>query len=155
MSDYDKGYRAGVMAERRRAMLVALRAVNPDGRPSEEGHSLAHQIGRAGNQIPAPVPEEPEEWTVFGERRLVKDLPSLLESTRTPFTKAGLQYIHKLEDKHYARDVFDERAVLLNDHDDRIHIEFLKEQLADAPERIAELEKIVETLSLQLTGIID
>lgn len=155
MSDYDKGYRAGVMAERRRAMLVATRAVNLNGRPSEEGLSLAHQIGRAGNQIPAPVPEEPEEWSVFGERRLVKDLPTLMESRESPFTKAGKKYIHKLEDKYYAKDVYDERTDLLRDTDDQIRIAYLEEQLADAPERIAELERIVETLSLQLAGIID
>ena len=135
MSDYDKGYRAGVMAERRRAMLVALRAVAPGGKPSMEGHALAHQIGRAGNQIPAPVPEAPEEWSVFGERRRVRELPSHLEAIESPFTTAVIGWAMNL--------------------DYQLHIDDLEEKLADAPERIAELEKLVETLSLQLAGVID
>jgi hypothetical protein len=153
VSEYDKGYRAGVMAERRRAMLVALRAVNHYGTPSMEGHSLAHQIGRAGNQIPGPVPEEPELWSVYGERRLVKDLPTHLERLTNPFTAKGMTYIARLEDKYYEGAPPEERE-LLEDQELKIHIAYLQEQLADAPERIKELEKLVETLSLQLTGVI-
>jgi hypothetical protein len=154
VSDYDKGYRAGVMAERRRAMLVALRATNPYGRPSDEGHSLAHQIGRAGDQIPKPIPDEPEEWTVFGERKLVRDLPSQLESTQTPFTKAGLLHMRRLEDRRYEKGVY-QPEVDSRDYNEELRIAYLEEQLADSPARIAELEELVATLSLQLSGIID
>lgn len=152
MSDYAKGYRAGVMAERRRAMLVALRAVWC-GRPSEEGQSLAHQIGRAGQQLPAPVPEEPEEWSVFGERRMVRDLPTLLESTESPFTKAGIRYVERLEARYYLTHSKEERALFLANHDEQDTIETLQRALADAPVRIAELEEIVEQLSSQLNGV--
>lgn len=152
MGDYDKGYRAGVMAERRRAMLIALRAITNRGGPSEEGHSLAHQIGMAKDQIPAPVPEEPEEWSVFGERRMVRELPTLLESTRSPFTAAGIRYISRLEDKYYSGDAPDDRSLEESDH--QVRIDYLEEQLADAPGRVVELEKMVETLSLQLSGVI-
>lgn len=133
-------------------MLVALRAVTPHGRPSAEGYSLAYQIGRAGNQIPKPMPEEPEEWSIFGERRLVKDTPTFLERTENPFTKAGLRYISRLEETLYDGPTA-ERELLKTD-DSEIRIAYLEEQLADAPDRIAELEKLVETLSLQLSGVI-
>lgn len=149
MSDYDKGYRDGVMAERQRAMLVALRATNSVGGPSREGHSLAHQIGRAGKRLPKPLPDEPEEWSVFGERRLVRDMPTAMELRESPFTKWGHSYIDKLESGEAP-------APLDNNDDDQIRrIAYLEEQLADAPERIKELEGLVETLSLQLTGVID
>ena len=153
--DYDKGYRAGAMAERQRAMLVALRATNNKGTPSREGHSLAHQIGRAGNMIPKPLPEEPEEWSVFGERRLVRDMPTHMEVLESPFTRNGRRYIDRLEGRARKNDLDDpDMDKLSADRDAQIRIAYLEEQLADAPERIHELEGIVETLSLQLTGII-
>ena len=155
MSDFNKGYRAGVMAERKRAMLIALRATTIYGNPSDEGHNLAHQIGRAGRQIPKPNADDPGHWTVFGERRLVRDVPSFLESSTTPFTRAGMKYIIRLEESHCIKDVVEKRLEFINEQGDKNRIGFLEEQLADAPERILELEKLVETLSLQLTGIID
>lgn len=135
-------------------MLVALRGVNNHGTPSTEGYSLAHQIGRAGNQIPGPVPEEPEQWSVYGERRLVKDLPTHLERITNPFTAKGLRYIARLEDKYYEGAPPEERD-FLEDQEAKIRIAYLEERLADAPERIKELEGLVATLSLQLTGVID
>ena len=135
-------------------MLVALRATNRAGRPSDEGHSLAHQIGRAGSQLPKPVPDEPEEWSVWGERRLVRELPTHLERIQSPFTKAGLRYIRRLEEKYFENGAHDDAREIYDDNDDQIRIGYLEEQLADAPERIAELEEMVETLSLQLTSII-
>ncbi len=134
-------------------MLVALRAVW-SGRPSEEGHSLAHQIGQAGQQLPAPVPEEPDEWSVFGERRKVRELPTLLESTQSPFTKAGLRYVERLEARYYLTHSEEERSQFLEHHDEQDTIETLQRALVDAPTRIAELEEIVDQLTSQLKGVI-
>jgi len=154
VSEYDKAYRAGVMAERRRAMLVALRATTRKGYPSDEGHSLAHQLGRAGDQIPAPLPTEQESWSVFGERRLVRELPTMMEGFAQPFTDVGKRYISRMEILYYKSVGGDKLGAKMTQWEDQVHTSHRDEQLADAPERIAELEKLVETLSLQLSGVI-
>lgn len=142
------------MAERKRSILVALRAVNRIGKPSDEGHSLAHQIGAAGEMIPEEVPKEPEEWTVFGERRMVRSLPSHLECLETPFTHAGVNYIERIERKLFSKKKYRDREEIVIPDYQALEILALRRELHKAPERIAELEKLVETLTLQLTGVI-
>lgn len=139
------------MAERRRAMLVALRAVTRAGNPCEFGYHLSQQLGRAGTQLPKPIPDTPEMWSIFGERRLVKDTPTLLERTETPFTKAGKRYITKLIGKSEA---------LQNPKDwdmtdsDLLRINYLEGKLVEYPKRIKELEQIISNLSSQLKDYI-
>ena len=73
---YDEGYRAGAMAERRRVILLALQARKAGNFPSDEGYVLAHKISEAGDYLPTPIEEHldpPEHWSVFGERRLVRE----------------------------------------------------------------------------------
>ena len=64
----DMGYREGVMAERRRCILVALQGVEEDGSPCEAAHAAAHQISRAGGELAVPVESWNVEFSVFGEQ---------------------------------------------------------------------------------------
>ena len=148
MSDFKKGYREGVRAERKRAILVALSAVNRKGAPSTEGHSLAHQIGRAGDMIPTPNTEDVEIWSVFGERRRVRELPTFLESSQSPFTSAGLLYVKRLEERFYKVQSDHDRALCLAHCEDAGTISIF----GDERQRIAELEEIIAQLSTQLKG---
>ncbi len=141
------------MAERRRAILVALRSNNSAGRPSSEGHSLAHQIGLAGDHIPALSPAEPEQWSPFGERRIVRDMPTFLECEESPFTAHGRRYVARLEqrlsDLDKGLDEDESVKAVMDRHDESVS--YFKRRMEHYPARIKELEELVEELSSQLT----
>lgn len=148
--EYEKGYLDGVLAERKRAVLVALRATAPSGKPSTEGHSLAQQIAKAGNRLPREVPGLSDEWSVFGERRIYRDLPTFLEGNNMGLTKRGerLALRDGLRLSRYTDAKLREKLAEKTER-----VKELEHQLKEL-DRVKDLEHLVETLTRQLTGTI-
>lgn len=97
-SGYEDGFRDGALAERQRCILIALRAVNKSGTPSDVGHNIAHDISDAGEVLPVLVGPPPYGYGSFGERR-IRAVPTAMESVWGPFTEAGHKYLKYLETK--------------------------------------------------------
>lgn len=162
MSSYDDGYRDGAMAERKRAILVALQARLDLDQIDEVGHSVAHQISAAGDRLPV-AHEEP--WVVgysaFGERRLSFEVPTFLERHQSPFTHAGKKKLRSLR-----RAIKLLRRVEANDGwtiesvqgriDEMIALQERVEELQDDRdallEKVADLEATIDDLVAQLGG---
>lgn len=93
---YSDGYRDGALAERRRAILIALRGVNMKGKPCDRSYAIAQAIGYAKDILPVDKPIPGYTYNHFGQCHL-REVPTILEAEESPFTKMGRRYINTLE----------------------------------------------------------
>lgn len=148
------------MAERRRVTLLALAQRDRHDMPCEDAHALAHKISEAGDYLPVPVdehPDEPDQWSVFGERRLIREVPTFMESKESPFTALGRRHMAEMEmwlECHGPFDSVVEDLLKRVGAQEEIITE-LRAELADSPEKIEQLSELVDLLRRQLSGIID
>ena len=155
-------YREGVMAERRRAILVAMQATRDRGEPCETGHAVAHKIGQAGDELAIPGEPWNAEYSVFGERRLVLSLPTFLESRESPFTREGRRRMRSLGRsvdvlrKHIGPvavaglDMLAERVLQAKALEDNVYE--LRQEKDKMRIRILDLEETITSLTSQLKG---
>lgn len=152
-------YREGVMAERRRAILVALQAMKDDGEPCDTGHAVAHKIAQAGEEL--ALPDEPwnADYSVFGERRLLRGLPTFMEVRESPFTLDGRKRMRHLESllevirKRYSPaglDMVSERVLQATVLEDRVYE--LRKDKEKMQAKITDLQETVTSLTAQLKG---
>jgi len=96
-------YKRGALAERKRCIRLALNAMTYNASDlchtiSDDGHAIAQMISKAKNKLPLEIPRY-DHWSVFGERKLVRNTTTHLEREYGPFTKHGLDTIRDLEEE--------------------------------------------------------
>lgn len=147
------------MQERRRATLVALQSLQYNGTPCDIGHSIAHRIAQAGEELPALVEPWTAEYSVFGERRQLLSVPTFLESRESPFTREGrrrLALLERMLDVLRARhspgalDMVAERVLRAQVLEDEVYE--LRRDKDKMQSQIHELEEVVTALGSQLKG---
>lgn len=147
------------MAERQRAILVAMQAMRDDGEPCDTGHAVAHKISQAGEELALPVEPWNAEYSVFGERRHVLGLPTFLEGRESPFTCEGRKRLEHLERmmevirKRYSPaglDMVSERVLQARGLEDRVYE--LRGEKEKMRTKIIDLEETVTSLTSQLKG---